>query len=383
MNDRLLRVLKGEAVDRRPIWIMRQAGRYLPEYRAVRAQHSFEELCAQPELSAEVTLQPIARFPLDGAIVFADLMSPVNALGIDVRFDPGPVVARPTRTRSDVDAWKDPDPGRIAPEVMATLALVKQRLEGRATLLGFAGGPWSIAAYLVEGRGERGFPELRKMMYVDPDTLERVLDRLTVLLSRYLVRQVESGAQAVQLFETWSGLLSAADWVRLVKPRLRQVLDAVAPTGAPRILFLQDAPHLIEHALDLPVEGFSVDWRTDLPALRKQLSAIDGTKTRAIQGNLDPTVLLGGPEVTRRAAEALLASVPARGHVMNLGHGITPEAPIASVEALIEAVHSEATHSNAASESPAGLTPAAGARSGVTSNIELDNRKLASKGGSE
>ncbi|MEZ4654351.1 MAG: uroporphyrinogen decarboxylase [Candidatus Eisenbacteria bacterium] len=333
-NDLLLRTLRGQRVERRPVWIMRQAGRYLPEYRELRAQHTFEEMCGDPELAATATLQPIERFGLDGAIVFADLMSPVAALGIDVRFDPGPVVAEPIRTAQQVARLPEQD-GVIGPEVMETLALVRQRLEGRATLLGFAGGPWSIAAYLVEGRGERGFPGLRRMAFEAPDVLEALLDRLTRLSAEYLVQQVEAGAQAVQLFETWSGILPAATWARLVKPRLAQVLERVGQTGAPRILFLQDATHLVDEALDLPADAFSLDWRVDLPGTRKKTD-------RILQGNVDPAALLAGPEVTRRVVRDFLQRMPAAGHVMNLGHGITPGAPLESVQALLEETRAEA-----------------------------------------
>jgi uroporphyrinogen decarboxylase len=336
VNDLILRALRGEPAPRRPLWIMRQAGRYLPEYRAFRHRHSFEELCANPELAAEVTLMPLERFPLDGAIVFADLMSPVAALGIDCRFDPGPVIDPPLREAAQIRDLPDPDPRRIAPEVMETLARVRERLDGRATLLGFAGGPWSLAAYLVEGRGVRNFPTLRRMAAADPALLDELLARLADLAGKYVAMQARAGAQAVQIFETWSGLLSAADWNRLVKPHLKRVLESAGDAGLPRILFLQDAPHLIDAVLDLPAEGLSFDWRVDLAAVRSRLSP-----ERTLQGNLDPAVLLAGPEATRKATRALLGRVPARGHIVNLGHGILPETPLESVTALVETVHAE------------------------------------------
>jgi len=336
MNDLILRVLRGETGARRPMWIMRQAGRYLPEYRALRKKHSFEELSRTPELAAEVTLMPIERFPLDAAIVFADLMSPVSALGIDIRFDPGPVTDRPLRTRDDLDALARPEPGKIAPEVTATLSMVKQRLDGRAALLGFAGAPWSVAAYLVQGQGKAGFPALRALAAADPQLLDELLGRLAELSALYLVDQIEAGADAVQIFDTWAGLLSRQTWRRRVRPHLVRILEEVGRTGAPRIVFLQGAPQLVEEMKDLPAEAFSFDWRVDLPEVRRILGP-----GPVIQGNIDPAVLLGGPEVAYAAAYELLSAMPREGHIFNLGHGITPEAPIESVEALIRAVHEE------------------------------------------
>ncbi|MGH7523645.1 MAG: uroporphyrinogen decarboxylase [Gemmatimonadales bacterium] len=335
MNDLLLRTLRGEATPRRPLWIMRQAGRYLPEYRALRQRHSFEELSGNAELAADVTLLPLARFPLDGAIIFADLMSPIPALGIPVRFDPGPVIERPIRTAADVNALLDPAADEIAPVVTATLRQVKGRLAGRAALLGFAGAPWSLAAYLVQGRGSPGFPALRALLAEDRGLVCSLMARLTRLVTQYVSAQVAAGADAIQFFDTWAGVLSRADWVRMVRPHLVDLLGATRSLGVPRILFVQDAAHLVDEYALLPAEALAVDWREDLPALRARFVG------RPIQGNLDPATLLAGPAATSRAARALMASMPARGHVMNLGHGILPETPIESVQALVDAVHAE------------------------------------------
>jgi len=338
VNDILLRALRGQPTERRPLWIMRQAGRYLPEYRALRAKYSFEQLAGNAALAAEVTLQPLARFPLDGAIIFADIMSPIPALGIPVRFDPGPVVAVPVRTASDVDALRDPAPEEIAPEVIDALGRVKRELGGRATLLGFAGAPWTLAAYLVQGRSSPGFPALRAFAARDPGLLCALLTRLTDLAIHYVRRQVEAGAEAVQLFDTWAGVLSRADWSHLVRPHLARFLEETKLLGVPRILFVQDAPHLAEAYGELPAEALAVDWREDLALLRSRLGA-----AKVLQGNLDPAILLAGPDATRRAARDLLARVPARAHIVNLGHGIMPDTPMDSVQALIDVVHAEKT----------------------------------------
>ena len=331
-----LDTIAGKATPRRPLWIMRQAGRYLPEYRALRERHPFEELSGDAALSAEVTLLPLARFPLDAAIIFADLMSPVGALGLDVRFAPGPVLAHPVRTAADVDALRRPSRDEIAPSVMGALRIVKRAIGDRQALLGFAGAPWSLAAYVVQGRGNPGFPALRTMAFADPGLLNALLTRLTDLVIDYVHAQVDAGADAIQFFDTWAGVLSVDSWTRLVRPHLARLLEATSSLGRPRILFLQDASHLVPHYAQLPSEALAVDWREDLAALRLSVGS-----RKALQGNLDPAVLLAGPAATSAAALNLLARMPARGHIVNLGHGITPEAPIESVHALIEAVHAE------------------------------------------
>ena len=336
MNDLLLRTLCGDATPRRPVWLMRQAGRYLPEYRALRVNHTFEQMAGNADLAAEVTLQPLARFPLDGAIIFADLMSPIPALGRQVTFAPGPVVDRPVRTAADVESLRTPTDDEIAPEVARALAIVKRELNGRAALLGFAGAPWSLAAYLVQGRGAPGFPALRAMAARDPGLLTALLGRLTDLAVRYIGTQVRAGAEAIQVFDTWAGVLSRADWDRLVKPHMVRLVEQTRAYGVPRIMFVQDAPHLADAYAALPAEAVALDWREDLPALRHSAGA-----RKAIQGNIDPCVLLAGPEATRAAVLGLLARMPAQGHVVNLGHGILPETPIESVQAFVDTVHAE------------------------------------------
>jgi uroporphyrinogen decarboxylase len=335
VNDLVLRALKGEATSRRPLWIMRQAGRYLPEYRALRKRHRFEDLAGNAELAAAVTLQPLERFPLDAAIIFADLMSPIPALGVDVRFDPGPVISHPIRTANDIAALEEPSLDAIAPSVIDALGRVRRGLDGRAALLGFAGAPWSLAAYLVQGRGSPGFPALRAMLAEDRGLVCALLARMTRLVVQYLTAQAGAGADAIQLFDTWAGILSREEWTRVVRPHLVDLLDATKALGVPRILFVQDAPHLVDLYASLPAEALAVDWREDLPSLRARFG------TRPIQGNLDPAILLAGPAATARAARALLATMPARGHIVNLGHGILPETPLESVQALIDVVHAE------------------------------------------
>lgn len=337
MTRLFVQCLRGETTSRRPLWIMRQAGRYLPEYRALRSQHRFEALAGTPELAADVTLMPLRRFPLDAAIIFADLMSPIPALGLDIRFDPGPVLHAPVRSPAAIDALRDPDPGAIAPEVSAALRLVRAELDESVALLGFAGSPWSLAAYLVQGRGAPGFPALRAFAAADPGALHALLTRLTDLVVRYLGNQAAAGVDAVQLFDTWAGILARRDWEVLVRPHLTRLLAETRVLGIPRILFVQDAPHLVGAYAALDAEALAVDWREDLGDLRTTLGP-----DRVLQGNLDPAILLGGPGATAAAARRLLASLPPRGHVVNLGHGILPETPLDSVTALLDVVHEEA-----------------------------------------
>lgn len=336
MNKLLLRALAREATPRRPLWIMRQAGRYLPEYRAFRKTHSFKALSGNAELAAEVTLMPIKRFPLDAAIVFADIMSPLPALGVEFDFDPGPVVEHPVRTADDIARLREPDPDTVAPEVMKALRLTRAELPESTALLGFCGAPWTLAAYLIEGRGVKEFPTLRGFAAAEPALLGRLLEKLATLMGQYLIRQAEAGADAVQIFDSWAGLLSLADWERLIKPHLERLLETVGAAGVPRILFLQNAPHLVDAYAGLPAEVLATDWRMDLGRLQR------AHPQRAVQGNVDPAVLLAGPGATRATTERLLAEVAPRGHIVNLGHGILPTTPIESVEALIEVVHGEA-----------------------------------------
>ena len=335
MTKLLMEAMRRETTARRPVWIMRQAGRYLPEYREFRKSHSFKALSGNAELAAEVTLMPLKRFDLDAAIVFADIMSPMPALGIDFDFDPGPVVANPIRDRRGVERLRHPDPDAVAPEVMEALRITRGALPDNVALLGFCGAPWTLAAYLVEGRGVKDFPTLRAFAAERPELLDALLSRLSDLMGRYLIGQAEAGADAVQIFDSWAGLLSLADWQRFIRPHLESLLETVGAAGIARIMFVQNAPHLIDAYAKLPAEAIATDWRMDLGSLQRRHAE------RAVQGNVDPAVLLAGPQATANRVRQLLDSVAPDGHIVNLGHGILPSTPIASVEALIETVHGE------------------------------------------
>ena len=332
----LLRTIRREDLPRRPLWVMRQAGRYLPEYQRMRREHTFKELMRSPQLAAEATLLPLQRFALDAAIVFADIMSPMPALGVDFDFDPGPVLAKPIRSRADVDALPEVDAEALGPAVLATLQRVRAQLANDVAVLGFCGAPWTLAAYLVEGRGVAGFPTLRAFAAKEPAALGALLAKLSEAMASYVIAQGRAGADAVQIFDSWAGALSLADWQRLIRPHLVDLLDAVGQAGLPRILFLQNAPHLVDAYAALPAEVLGVDWRLDLAELQRRHPG------RVVQGNIDPAILLAGPGATRTAAQELLRRTDSRGHIVNLGHGILPKTPIASVEALVQAVHDSA-----------------------------------------
>lgn len=330
----LLRAARREPVPRRPVWIMRQAGRYLPDYQALRRGRSFKDLAQSPDLATEVTLLPLKRYALDGAVVFADIMSPLPALGVEFDFAPGPVVANPIRSARDVASLPTPNDS-FAPEVLETLATVRAAVAPEVAVLGFCGAPWTLAAYLVEGRGVKDFPTLRAFAASEPEALHALLEKLSAAMGHYLIAQARAGADAIQVFDSWAGLLSLKHWQRLIRPHLESMLEAVGQEGVARILFLQNAPHLVDAYASLPCEVLSVDWRVDIAEVQRRHPHL------AVQGNIDPAVLLGGPAPTRAAARALLRDTDRRGHIVNLGHGILPTTPLDSVAALIDTVHEE------------------------------------------
>ncbi len=334
MNDRFLRACRRQPVDRTPLWIMRQAGRYLPEYRELRSRVGFLELCRTPELAAEVTLQPLRRFAFDAAIMFSDIMIPLDAFDIAMTFNPGPKIADPIRTREQVDRLTAKPAAEAVPFVAETLRILRRELDGRTPVIGFCGAPFTVAAYLVQGEGKEGFSAIKRLMYRDPATLEALLEKLTVSMGDYLRLQIGAGAQAIQIFDSWAGILTEPDYRRFAMPSVKHLLDVVRDAGVPSIYFLNGAPHLIESGAGLRPDVLGVCWRQSLDQVAARIP-----NDVALQGNLDPHVLFAEPEVVRARAIDVMQRVADRpGHIMNLGHGILPETPIASVEALIEAV---------------------------------------------
>jgi uroporphyrinogen decarboxylase len=335
VNDRFLRACRREPVDRTPLWIMRQAGRYLPEYRALRQRVDFLTLCKTPELAVEASLQPLRRFPLDASIIFSDILLPLEALGCEMTFNPGPKLAVPVRTRGQVDALVPRPSAECVPFVADAIRLLRRELAGRTPVIGFCGAPFTLAAYLVQGEGKEGFGAVKTMLYREPATLERLLETLAAQMTDYLRLQLDAGAQAVQIFDSWAGLLGPEEYNRFALAPVRAIVDGLRDRATPVIYFVNGGPHLLEAAATAGADVLGVCWRTPLDVAAARVGP-----GLALQGNLDPHALFAEPDDVRRRAADVLARVAGRpGHIMNLGHGILPDTPIASVDALVQAVH--------------------------------------------
>jgi len=335
MNDRFLRACRRQPVDRTPLWIMRQAGRYLPEYRELRQKVDFLTLCKTPELAVEASLQPLRRFPLDASIIFSAILLPPEALGVKMAFTPGPKLAEPVRTRAQVDALASRPAAEAVPFVGEAVRLLRRELDGRTPVIGFCGAPFTLAAYLVQGEGKEGFGAVKTMLYREPATLEHLLAKLTAAMIDYLRLQIASGAQAVQIFDSWAGLLAPLQYEPFALRWVRAIVDGVGDLGVPVIYFLNGGPHLIEDAATSGADVLGLCWRTPLDVAAARVGP-----AIALQGNLDPHALFAETAEVTRLARDVLARVAGRpGHIMNLGHGILPDTPIAAVEALVAAVH--------------------------------------------
>jgi uroporphyrinogen decarboxylase len=338
-ESRFLRACRREPVDCTPVWFMRQAGRYMAEYRAVRAKYSLLEICAHPDLAAEITLQPVRALGVDAAILFADILLPLVPMGIHLEFaaDEGPVIHNPIRTAADVAALRPVEPRESLAPVLQAIRLVRRELGGHTPLIGFAGAPFTLASYLIEGGSSRNFVQTKQMMYGAPQTWHALMGKLARVVADYLVAQIEAGAQAVQLFDSWVGCLSPDDYCEYVLPHSQFVLRAVRATGVPAIHFGTDTAMLILWMKTAGGDVIGLDWRTPLDLAWKAL----GPET-AVQGNLDPVALLVEapyPELERRVQAVLEQAAGRPGHIFNLGHGILPETPVENVKAVVEMVH--------------------------------------------
>jgi len=349
-NDRFLRALMRQPVDRTPMWIMRQAGRYLPEYRATRAKAgSFMNLCKNPELACEVTLQPLDRFELDAAILFSDILTVPDAMGLGLGFyeGEGPRFANPVRTAADIDRLPIPDPEGELKYVMDAVRTIRHELHGRVPLIGFSGSPWTLAAYMVEGEGSRDFSRAKAMMFDRPDLMERLLDKITQSVSAYLNGQIAAGAQAVMLFDTWGGMLTPRDYLRFSLEPMRKVIAQLKRENdgrkVPVVLFTKGGGQWLEAMADSGADALGLDWTTDIGEARRRV----GDKV-ALQGNMDPNVLYASPGRIREEVAGILSAYgTGNGHVFNLGHGIHPGIDPEHVAALVQAVRelSPAYHS--------------------------------------
>jgi uroporphyrinogen decarboxylase len=330
----LTRACKRESVERTPVWFMRQAGRSLPEYRELRQRHSLFEICRQPELCAEVTLQPVRAHGVDAAVLFADIMLPVLGMGIEVELveGVGPVVERPIQSTGDVERLRIPDPRESVPFVLETIELVREGLRPDQAIVGFAGGPFTVAGYLIEGKPTREFAKTKACMYGQPEVWHGLMDKLADTFAAYLDAQVDAGADVIQLFDSWVGALSAEDYREFTAPYSERVLAAV---DAPTIHFGTGTAHLLPELAAVGGDVIGLDWR--IPIDRGW--EIVGPE-RGIQGNLDPALLLGPWERVETKSVEILEAVGGRhGHVFNLGHGVLPDTDPAMLRRLVELVH--------------------------------------------
>lgn len=325
----------GRPVDTTPIWVMRQAGRYLPEYLDLRSRASFLEMCRTPALAAEATLQPMRRFDLDAAIIFSDILVPVEAMGVPVEFVPEPRLPRPVRSREDVARLLSPDPVGDTGYVMDAIRRVRSSLEPNRALIGFAGAPYTIATYMIEGGGSKSYLETRGMMMQEPEVFTDLLNRIADTMAGYLEAQIDAGADAVQVFDSWAGTLAPSEFRRFALEPARSVIERVRGKGAPVIYFVNGVAGVLEDIPDSGADVIGIDYRIELA------HAIDRLGTnKVVQGNMDPSILLGDPEQVRKTArDVVQAGMKAQGHVFNLGHGILRTTPVDNMEALVDEVH--------------------------------------------
>jgi uroporphyrinogen decarboxylase len=332
----LLRAARCAPTPFTPVWLMRQAGRYLPEYRALRARYGFLELCHNSEAAAEVTLQPVERLGVDAAILFADILLIVEPLDVGLEFakGEGPVIHRPIRSGAQVDRLSPVDVHAAVPFVFETVRKVARALDGRVPLIGFAGAPFTVASYIVEGGASRDYLHTRRLMYREPEAWHRLMELLADATASYLNGQIAAGAAAVQLFDSWVGVLSASDYRTFVQPHVRTLLKGLTP-GTPVIHFGTGTTHLLPHMREAGGDVIGVDWRVDLDVAWRLIG-----EDVAIQGNLDPAILLAEPAYIQDRVRDVLARAGGRpGHIFNLGHGVLPDTPVDHVKAVVDLVH--------------------------------------------
>ncbi|HMZ78136.1 MAG TPA: uroporphyrinogen decarboxylase [Acidobacteriota bacterium] len=331
-NDLLLRACRQQPVERPPVWMMRQAGRYLPEYRAVRADIPFMTLCKTPELAVEVSMQPLRIIGVDAVIMFSDILVPVEAMGLDVEITEkiGPRIANPIRSESDIHRLRVPDPVETMPFVFEILRQLRSEIQGAVPLLGFAGAPWTLAAYMIEGGGSKNYIHIKGFMHREPKAFHAMMEKVADTQALYLKAQIEAGAQAIQLFDSWAGELSPADFAEYALPYIQRVFEQVG-NQVPRILYLNGTSHLLELMEQSGADVLSIDWRTSLPDARRRTGG-----RVALQGNLDPCRLLGPREKVVQSVHDILASMKDQpGFILNLGHGILPPTPVENARAFV------------------------------------------------
>jgi uroporphyrinogen decarboxylase len=339
-NDLFLRACKREPTERTPVWMMRQAGRYLPEYRAIRAKVDFLTLCKTPELASEVSIQPVDILGVDACIIFSDILVVPEAMGMKLFVEEGkggPRFDNPIRTRADIDKLAVPDPNRELKYVMDALRLTRKNLNNRVPLIGFAGSPWTLATYMVEGKGSKNFRAMKELIYSHPNDAHILLDKLARTVAAYLSAKIEAGAQAVQLFDTWGGILPPDEFREFSLRYIEQVLTLLKRNGAPTIVFCKDCSHSLEAIADTGCDVVGLDWSIDIAKARMLVGSY-----AALQGNLDPTMLYAPSERIREGVKKILANYgKGSGHIFNLGHGILPDIPVEHAKAFVQAVKEE------------------------------------------
>lgn len=339
INDLFLRACKRQRVERTPVWMMRQAGRYLPEYRAVRSKADFLMMCKTPELASEVTIQPVDILGVDAAIIFSDILVIPDAMGMNLEMveSVGPRFPKPLRSRDDIEALKVVDPEKKLRYVMDAIETTKRGLGGRVPLIGFAGSPWTLATYMIEGGGSKEFKHSKRMMLDDPDTFLILLDKLSKSVKLYLEAQLASGADAVQIFDTWGGVLSPDHYKRFSLDPIFNIVSTMHRDGAPVIVFSKGANHSLKDIASIGADVVGVDWTVDLADVREQIGG-----RVAVQGNLDPSVLYASPDRIRQEVRSILKKYGrGTGHVFNLGHGIFPDVSVEHAKAFVRAVQEE------------------------------------------
>jgi len=336
-NDRFLRACRREPVDVTPIWLMRQAGRYMAEYRAVRAQHTMLDVIRTPELACEITLQPVDAFELDAAIIFADILPILIGMGLDLDFvkGEGPAIGNPIASPADVDALRTPPAAENLPFTLDAIRLVRRELDGRIPLIGFSGAPFTLASYAIEGGGSKNHVKVKTFMHAEPDAWARLMDKLAQVVGDYLVAQAEAGAQALQVFDSWAGILSPRDYREKALPYARRVVARAQSAGVPVIYFGTDLNGMLPDLVQTGADVIGVDWRIAIDDAWARLGPVV-----AVQGNLDPVILFAPWERIAPAVDDILARTAGRaGHIFNLGHGILPGTPVEHVRRLAEYVH--------------------------------------------
>jgi uroporphyrinogen decarboxylase len=339
-NDLFLRACRREPVERTPVWMMRQAGRYLPHYRAVRAKTDFLTLCKTPELAAEVSLQPVDILGVDACILFSDILVVPEAMGMELVVEEdkgGPHFPHPIRSRDQLQALRVFDPTRELKYVMDAVRLTRKNLNGRVPLIGFSGSPWTLATYMVEGKGSKNFRFIKELIYANPKDAHALLDKLARVVAAYLSAKIEAGAQAVQIFDTWGGILPPDEFKEFSLRYIEQVLNLLKRNGAPVIVFCKDCGHSLEAIADIRPDVIGLDSSVDIGKARMMIGSYV-----ALQGNLDPTMLYAPPERIRTGVQKILEKYGrGSGHIFNLGHGILPDVPVEHAKAFVQAVKEE------------------------------------------